>query len=717
MLESSFVIFVLFCLASASSLNTTIATTPASTTCLTSGLTNLLAEAVFNTTDIASCAWSYGGVLDNKPFYSSGCENLTAGSDTIICNGAEGNDIKTSLNIGGPLVEGTLKLTISCNDTAGGSADNSSITRNVEPCSLNASTSPNAFASCAPSCEYNDTAMLSCSAGYDGQGVPVTCGSTCSFGEDIACKLNADVCGGGNYTGVNITSGIFAVDVTVSTNEIQRYNDENADVTCNAALADAIAWYYANNGSIVMFHNTSHPYQECLPTDDVNTTSVILHLGGNSTPSDASNTTYTCRARNDFNDLDETIDLVDIISVPVTITAQSNESLEVCYNHFTTLRCSYTSTPNPIKVTWSLTPIASNESTEVTEDSRVFIQTNNTLSSLTITNAVSNDNGVYTCDVTGARYDGSAPRKETQNFALTVQDDKPDDVTMESNGDHCTIKWKISSMSNVSGYQIAVKSKTLQILFNSSEAQRPEYRFFIEPEEEHYIATVAMLLNNDTCLGPVVAAAGNCTYQELKPQGSDPFRIATIVLGVLLGISLLVWLSYCVWNATRKKKPPRPVVKNAYEQNPHPTFSNVSQPENHHHHDNGSFEANPDDDENHYEHEIKPGRQNSNLHPHAGMTSVSHQHVRTYRLKTPETNNNADDIYDDIIASGNGGQATQSLSRDDRLRAPLPPTPGDEYEQPLQHLGGRFDNYDVTIENNEQRFAAQPGVQSSRHPR
>ena len=33
--------------------------------------------------------------------------------------------------------------------------------------------------------------------------------------------------------------------------------------------------------------------------------------------------------------------------------------------------------------------------------------------------------------------------------------------------------------------------------------------------------------------------------------GSDPFRIATIVLGVLLGISLLVCLSYCVWNATK----------------------------------------------------------------------------------------------------------------------------------------------------------------------
>ena len=31
-------------------------------------------------------------------------------------------------------------------------------------------------------------------------------------------------------------------------------------------------------------------------------------------PSDASNTTYTCRARNDFNDLDETRDLVDIVS-------------------------------------------------------------------------------------------------------------------------------------------------------------------------------------------------------------------------------------------------------------------------------------------------------------------------------------------------------------------------------------------------------------------
>ena len=118
----------------ASSLNTTITTTPASTTCLTSGLTNLLAEAVFDATDIESCAWSYGGVLDDKPFYSlpSGCENLPVGSDTIICNGVVGSDIKTSLNIGVPLVEGTLKLTISCNDTAGGSADNSSITRNVE---------------------------------------------------------------------------------------------------------------------------------------------------------------------------------------------------------------------------------------------------------------------------------------------------------------------------------------------------------------------------------------------------------------------------------------------------------------------------------------------------------------------------------------------------------------------------------------------------------
>ncbi|CAK8682104.1 unnamed protein product [Clavelina lepadiformis] len=385
--KATLVLFVIFCLTSQIS-TATIVTRPPSTTCLTSGLTYLLVEAVFEKPiDTDSCAWNYSSPSCDSclvTFYDhAGCKGSQfIGSDVITCterftNGSSAVSISTYLTLGGPLTVGTLELAIVCNTSSGALIDVTSTTRSIEECSLNTTNSQSVISSCAPPCEYNDPATLSCAGEYDGSDVDTICAADCTFVDDVTCTLS---------------------------------------------------------------------------------------------------------------------------------------------------------------------------------------------------------------------------------------------------------------------------------------------------------------------------------------NRSDPFRIATIVLGVLLGISLLVWLSYCVWNATKSnsqnletgKSSDRSVVASSFQQNPQQTFSDISRP--HLRRDSGSFETISDVDRD-YNQEIEPKRHNSNHQSYANM--ISQHRVQAYSITSPEPSSIQEHTYDDVMgSSGNGGQAPQPLSLDDRPRDPLPPPANDEYDQPMQPPENSSHHYDVTIYNN-----------------
>ncbi|CAK8697521.1 unnamed protein product [Clavelina lepadiformis] len=171
---------------------TTITTNPSSSTCLTTGLTDLLVEAKFSKQNASSCVWTYYGPLEGSTFYNESCRSsITIGSDTVVCaeetiDGTE--HISTNLTISGPLDSGNLDFTVLCFDTAFLPIDTPSISRSVKPCSLNSTLYAEVIASCTLPCEYNAIANLSCSNGYTGSNVTTTCGADCTFVDEAVCK-------------------------------------------------------------------------------------------------------------------------------------------------------------------------------------------------------------------------------------------------------------------------------------------------------------------------------------------------------------------------------------------------------------------------------------------------------------------------------------------------------------------------------------------------
>ncbi|XP_076802415.1 uncharacterized protein LOC143446592 isoform X3 [Clavelina lepadiformis] len=190
-----YVCFLLCMMLGASSL-TTITTNPSSSTCLTTGITNLLVEIKFEKQTTTQCTWIYGGTLETFQFYISGlgggCQaDGTGGGDTITCaeETIDGIDhITTNLTIGGPLAAGTLNLALDCISSTAADVVTPSTSRNITSCSVNTTSYLGVTAACGSACEYNVAATLSCAAGFTGSDVATTCGADCSFVDDATCE-------------------------------------------------------------------------------------------------------------------------------------------------------------------------------------------------------------------------------------------------------------------------------------------------------------------------------------------------------------------------------------------------------------------------------------------------------------------------------------------------------------------------------------------------
>ncbi|CAK8677405.1 unnamed protein product [Clavelina lepadiformis] len=196
MLNLNLYICVLLCMMLGASSLTTITTTPSSSTCLTTGITNLLVEIKFEKQTTTQCTWIYGGTLETFQFYISGlgggCQaDGTGGGDTITCaeETIDGIDhITTNLTIGGPLAAGTLNLALDCISSMAADVVTPSTSRNITSCSINTTSYLGVTATCSPACEYNVAATLSCAAGFTGSDVATTCGADCSFVDNATCE-------------------------------------------------------------------------------------------------------------------------------------------------------------------------------------------------------------------------------------------------------------------------------------------------------------------------------------------------------------------------------------------------------------------------------------------------------------------------------------------------------------------------------------------------
>ncbi|XP_076802360.1 uncharacterized protein LOC143446560 isoform X7 [Clavelina lepadiformis] len=175
----------------------TLVTTPSSSTCLTTGITNLLVEIKFEKQTTTQCTWIYGGTLETFQFYISGlgggCQaDGTGGGDTITCaeETIDGIDhITTNLTIGGPLAAGTLTLALDCISTTATDIITPSASRSIASCSVDNDTYSEVTGTCASTCEYNDNANLSCVAGYEGSNLATTCGGDCTFADNVTCSV------------------------------------------------------------------------------------------------------------------------------------------------------------------------------------------------------------------------------------------------------------------------------------------------------------------------------------------------------------------------------------------------------------------------------------------------------------------------------------------------------------------------------------------------
>ncbi|XP_076802356.1 uncharacterized protein LOC143446560 isoform X3 [Clavelina lepadiformis] len=203
----------------------TLVTTPSSSTCLTTGITNLLVEIKFEKQTTTQCTWIYGGTLETFQFYISGlgggCQaDGTGGGDTITCaeETIDGIDhITTNLTIGGPLAAGTLTLALDCISTTATDIITPSASRSIASCSVDNDTYSEVTGTCASTCEYNDNANLSCVAGYEGSNLATTCGGDCTFADNVTCSVTTSTATSTADTTLQVTTTPATTSTVVAT--------------------------------------------------------------------------------------------------------------------------------------------------------------------------------------------------------------------------------------------------------------------------------------------------------------------------------------------------------------------------------------------------------------------------------------------------------------------------------------------------------------------